>query len=305
MTDPATATRLVDSLVDLMSLQPLGNDRFLAQSEDIGTPAVFGGQVLGQALMAACQTVGAERPVHSMHAYFLLPGEHAPIEYVVERMRDGRSFTMRHVVARQQERIIFEMSASFQTVDEGIEHQLPMPEAAGPDGLPSELDQRMALGDRLPAMWRPKALMPHGIEYRRIEPDDLLAPAPRSSESSVWMRAIAPLPDDPLVHRALLAYASDHGLLRAAMLPHGLSFMSGQVRPASLDHAMWFHRDFRMDEWLLYCVDSPSANGARGLCRGSIFTRDGRLVASTAQEGMLRVRPTGSPLSSAGRAAPI
>jgi acyl-CoA thioesterase-2 len=209
------------------------------------------------------------------------------------------------VVARQQDRVIFEMSASFQTVDEGIEHQLPMPEAAGPEGLPSELDQRIALGDRLPAMWRPKALMPHGIEYRRVEPDDLLAPAPRSSESGVWMRAIAPLPDDPLVHRALLAYASDHGLLRAAMLPHGLSFMSGQVRPASLDHAMWFHRDFRMDEWLLYCVDSPSANGARGLCRGSIFTRDGRLVASTAQEGMLRILPKGRPLSSAGRAAPI
>lgn len=305
MTDPTTARRLVDTLVDLMSLEPLGNDRFLAQSEDIGTPAVFGGQVLGQALMAACRTVGAERPVHSMHAYFLLPGEHAPIEYAVDRVRDGRSFTMRHVVARQQDRVIFEMAASFQTVDEGIEHQLPMPEAAGPEGLPSELDQRMALGDRLPAMWRPKALMPHGIEYRRVEPDDLLAPAPRSSESGVWMRAIAPLPDDPLVHRALLAYASDHGLLRAAMLPHGLSFMSGQVRPASLDHAMWFHRDFRMDEWLLYCVDSPSANGARGLCRGSIFTRDGRLVASTAQEGMLRIRPKGSPLSSAGRAAPI
>src|SRR3954453_22044097 len=187
MTDPATAARLVGELVALMQLEPLGGDRFLAQSEDIGTPAVFGGQVLGQALMAACQTVGVERPVHSMHAYFLLPGEHAPIEYAVERMRDGRSFTTRHVVARQQERIIFEMSASFQTVDEGIEHQLPMPEAAGPDGLPSELDQRMALGDRLPPMWRPKALMPHGIEYRRIEPDDLLAPAPRSSESGVWM----------------------------------------------------------------------------------------------------------------------
>jgi acyl-CoA thioesterase-2 len=288
-TDSATAARLVDELVALMQLEPLGGDRFLAQSEDIGTPAVFGGQVLGQSLAAASLTVGADRPVHSMHAYFLLPGEHAPIEYSVDRVRDGRSFTTRHVVARQQERIIFEMSASFQTVDEGVEHQLAMPAVEGPDGLVSELDQRLALGDRLPERWRIKGLEPHGIEYRRVEADDLLTPIVRPSESAIWMRAIAPLPDDPVVHRALLAYASDHGLLRAAMLPHGLSFMSGQVRPASLDHAMWFHRDFRMDDWLLYMLDSPSASGARGLCRGSLFTRDGRLVASTAQEGMLRI----------------
>jgi acyl-CoA thioesterase-2 len=289
-TDPATAARLVDELVALMRLEPLGGDKFLAQSEDIGTPAVFGGQVLGQSLAAACLTVGAERPVHSMHAYFLLPGEHAPIEYSVDRVRDGRSFTTRHVVARQQERIIFEMSASFQTVDDGVEHQFEMPEVEGPEGLVSELDQRIALGDRLPERWRIKGLEPHGIEYRRVEADDLLTPEVRPSESAIWMRAIAPLPDDPVVHRALLAYASDHGLLRAAMLPHGLSFMSGQVRPASLDHAMWFHRDFRMDDWLLYVLDSPSASGARGLCRGSLYSRDGRLVASTAQEGMLRVR---------------
>jgi acyl-CoA thioesterase-2 len=253
---------------------------------------VFGGQVLGQSLMAASLTVGAERPVHSMHAYFLLPGEHAPIEYSVDRVRDGRSFTTRHVVARQQERIIFEMSASFQTVDEGVEHQFDMPEVAGPEGLISELDQRIALGDRLPEPWRTKAIQPHGIEYRRVDPEDLMVPLPRpaASQSAIWMRAIAPLPDDPMVHRALLAYASDHGLLRAAMLPHGLSFMSGQVRPASLDHAMWFHRDFRMDDWLLYVLDSPSAGGARGLCRGSLYARDGRLVASAAQEGMLRIR---------------
>ncbi|MDQ0014785.1 acyl-CoA thioesterase-2 [Variovorax boronicumulans] len=288
-TDPATAARLVDELVALMQLEPLGGDRFRAQSEDIGTPAVFGGQVLGQSLAAASLTVGADRPVHSMHAYFLLPGEHAPIEYSVDRVRDGRSFTTRHVVARQGERIIFEMSASFQTVDDGVEHQLAMPAVEGPEGLASELDQRLALGDRLPERWRIKGLEPHGIEYRRVEADDLLTPIVRPSESAIWMRAIAPLPDDPVVHRALLAYASDHGLLRAAMLPHGLSFMSGQVRPASLDHAMWFHRDFRMDDWLLYVLDSPSASGARGLCRGSLFTRDGRLVASTAQEGMLRI----------------
>ncbi|MDM0036086.1 acyl-CoA thioesterase II [Variovorax sp. J22P271] len=295
MIDPSTAARVVADLVALMRLETLGNDRFLAQSEDIGTPAVFGGQVLGQALMAASRTVEADRPAHSMHAYFLLPGEHAPIEYAVDRVRDGRSFTTRHVVARQGERIIFEMSASFQTVDDGIEHQLPMPAAAGPEGLASELEQRIAMGERLPERWRDKGVAPHGLEYRRVDPDDLLAPEVRPAESALWMRAIAPLPDDPNLHRALLAYASDHGLLGAAMRPHGLSFMSGQVRPASLDHAMWFHRDFRLDDWLLYSLDSPSASGARGLCRGSIFARDGRLVASTAQEGMLRVRRPESP----------
>jgi len=281
--DPA---RLVHDIVALMQLEPHGDDCFLGQSEDLGNPAVFGGQVLGQALLAASRTVAPERPVHSMHAYFLLPGEHAPIEYAVDRVRDGRSFTTRHVVARQRGQTIFEMSASFQTADEGIEHQLAMPALPGPEGLPSELEQRQALRGKLPAKW----LQPRAIEYRCVENDDLLAPVPRGSESAIWLRAVAPLPDDPVVHRALLAYASDHGLLRAAMTPHGLSFMSGQVRAASLDHAMWFHRDFRIDDWLLYRIDSPNACGARGLCRGSIFTRDGRLVASTAQEGMLRVR---------------
>ena len=286
----STEASLVNDLVDLLRLAPLGGDRFRAESQDIGTPVVFGGQVLGQALMAANLTVDADRPVHSMHAYFLLPGEHAPIDYVVDRVRDGRSFTTRHVVARQEDRIIFEMSASFQTAAEGIEHQSPMPAVAAPEGLVSELDQRLAIGDQMPAKWREKGLAPHGIEYRQVEPNDPLHPAVRPSEYQLWLRAVAPLPDDPLLHRALLAYASDHGLLRAAMLPHGLSFFRGNVRGASLDHAMWFHRDFRIDDWLLYSMDSPSAGGARALCRGSIYTRDGVLVASTAQEGMLRVR---------------
>ncbi|MBU1359657.1 MAG: acyl-CoA thioesterase II [Gammaproteobacteria bacterium] len=290
MTDPAEPARLVNELVELMRLEPSGPDTFIAQTEDLGAPSVFGGQVLGQALVAASLTVPTDRPVHSMHAYFLLPGDYAPIDYSVDRVRDGRSFTTRHVMARQADRIIFEMSASFQTDDQGVEHQFPMPAAVGPESLKSEREERIALGDRLPERWREKGLQPHGIEYRRVHADDLIDPVPRATEDAVWMRTVAPLPDDPIVHRALLAYASDHGLLHAAILPHGLSFLGGRVRPASLDHAMWFHRDFRMDEWLLYCVDSPSASGARGLCRGSVFTRDGRLVASTAQEGMLRVR---------------
>ena len=290
MTDAPTAACLVEDLVALMRLEAVGEDRFRGDSEDIGTPAVFGGQVLGQAVMAASRTVAPDRPMHSMHAYFLLPGEHAPIDYAVDRVRDGRSFTTRHVLARQRGRIIFEMAASFQTVDQGVEHQLAMPETQGPEGLPSELERRVALGDRLPARWQVKGTEPHGIEFRRVEDDDLLAPAPREGGSAIWMRAVSPLPDDPMVHRALLAYASDHGLLRAALVPHGLTFMAGQLRAASLDHAMWFHREFRFDEWLLYTIDSPSAGGARGFCRGSVFARDGRLVGSTAQEGMLRVQ---------------
>ena len=290
----STQASLVNDLVGLLQLAPLGDDRFRAESQDIGTPVVFGGQVLGQALMAANLTVDADRPVHSMHAYFLLPGEHAPIDYSVERVRDGRSFTTRHVVARQQERIIFEMSASFQTHDDGIEHQLKMPETAPPEGLRSDYERRLAIGDRLPERLRTRVLHPHGLEFRAVEDDDLLAPKPQPGERSIWMRTVAPLPDDPMLHRALLAYASDHGLLVTALRPHGMSYLQPGMRLASIDHAMWFHRNFRMDEWLLYRIDSPNANGARALCRGSVFTRDGQLVASSAQEGMVRVRTTQS-----------
>ncbi|MBS0341932.1 MAG: acyl-CoA thioesterase II [Proteobacteria bacterium] len=288
--DAATAAGYVSDLVALMQLAPTGEDRFRGQSHNIGTPAVFGGQVLAQSLVAASLTVPADRAVHSMHAYFLLPGQHAPIDYTVHRARDGRSFTTRHVIAKQEGREIFEMAASFQTRDEGIDHQDAMPSTVDPLSAPSELERRIALGDRVPAPYRFRALLSPGLEIRVVDAPDLLAPVPCPPKSQIWMRAIAPLPDDPLVHRALLAYASDNGLLRAAMNPHALTFFSNKLRVASLDHAMWFHRDFRMDQWLLYVIDSPSASGARGLCRGSIFTQDGRLVASTAQEGMIRVR---------------
>ncbi len=291
MTDSLTAARLVDQLVALMRLESLGDDRFRGATEDIGTPAVFGGQVLGQALMAASRTVETERPAHSLHAYFLLPGDpHAPIDYAVSRVRDGRSFATRHIVATQQERTIFEMSASFQRVEDGVEHQAPMPAAPPPEDVASDVAQRRALGDRIPARWKERFGGERPIEFRTVDAPDWLAPAPRPAEAQIWMRAVAALPDEPALHRALLAYASDHGLLRAALLPHGLSFMQKRLRAASLDHSMWFHRDFRLDDWLLYCIDSPSAQGARGLCRGQIFARDGRLVASVAQEGMVRVQ---------------
>jgi len=283
------ATGLVADLVALLRLEQLDADRFRGASEDIGTRSVFGGQVLGQALMAATRTV-TDRPVHSLHAYFLLPGDkREPIDYSVERVRDGRSFGTRRVVAQQGERTIFTMMASFQATEPGsFAHQRPMPPAPGPEGHQNVAAQRRALRERLPPSW--KALTVDGpIDYRNVDPLDLLEPAPGGIESQLWLRAAAALPDDPAVHLALLAYASDHGLLRAALRPHGLSFMQRAVRGASIDHAMWFHRDFRIDDWLLYCLDSPSAQAGRGFCRGEVYSRDGRLVASVAQEGMLRV----------------
>lgn len=292
MTDASHAARLVNELVALLRLEQQDADRFRGASEDIGTRNVFGGQVLGQALMAASRTL-ADRPVHSLHAYFLLPGDkREPIDYIVERVRDGRSFGTRRVVAQQQGRTIFTMMASFQASEAGaFSHQRPMRAVPGPEGLVSELEQRRALGDRLPSAWRDWAVAERPLEYRMVDPLDLLAPAPGSADTQLWMRTIAPLPDEPALHCALLAYASDHGLLRGAMRPHGLSFMQRGVRGASLDHAMWFHRDFRIDDWLLYDIDSPAAQGARALCRGELYTRGGQLVASVAQEGMLRVLP--------------
>lgn len=288
MTDTAYARQQLDQLLQVMQLDDLGEDRFRAQSDNIGTLNVFGGQVLGQSLQAACRTIAADRPVHSLHAYFLLPGEHAPIDYEVTRVRDGRSFSMRRVVARQGGQIIFEMNASFQSASDGVEHQAAMPQVAGPDGLQTERELRQAVLPHLPAYFQDKILGPRGLEYRPVEPVDLMNPPKRQGPLAVWMRAMAELPDDLALHRALLAYGSDHGLLLSAIAPHGLSLFKGEVRLASLDHAMWFHRDFRMDDWLLYVCESPSASGARGLCEGRFYTREGKLVASVAQEGMVR-----------------
>jgi acyl-CoA thioesterase-2 len=280
--------QLVDNLVDLLQLQDLGQDRFLGKSENVGHLAVFGGQVLGQALAAAHRTVDPSRIVHSMHAYFLLPGQFQPIEYAVERERDGRSFTTRHVVARQQEQTIFELSASFHTPETGIDHYDPMPQVPEPETLPSELEHRKRLVNYLPERWRTFGLQPRALELRPVDPLNLLAPIAGPARTQMWMRIVAPLPDDPVIHRELLAYASDYGLLGVGLRPHGLTFFSKHVRMASLDHAMWFHRDFRFDDWLLYSMESSNASGARALCRGSIYTREGVLVASTIQEGLIR-----------------
>ena len=280
----------LERLVDLIQVKPTGADLFRGRSESIGTPAVFGGQVLGQALMAACLAAPADRAVHSLHAYFLLPGEHTDIDYEVERVRDGGSFSTRRVVARQRDAAIFEMLASFHVAEQGLDRHDPMPPVPGPQGIRSESEHRLAIVDRLPSSMRSVATLPGGIEYRPVVPFDFFEPTPREARASIWLRANAALPDVPALHRALLAYASDYGLLLTATLPHGLSLLRGEVRLASIDHAMWFHRDFRIDDWLLYQVDSPTVHGHRAFCRGAVYTRDGLLVATTMQEGLMRER---------------
>jgi len=277
-------------LVKQLRLEQLDDNRFRGGNIDIGSPAVFGGQVLGQALMAAGRTV-AGQSVHSLHGYFLRAGDKAtPIDYEVDRVRDGASFSMRRVVALQHGQPIFYMSASFHRSESGIEHQREMPVTPPPEGLQDEHETRRALRDRLPAAARAVVDQARAIDIRPVDPLDMLAPEPRPPYNRTWMRAHGALPDDPLIHQALLAYASDFSLLLVAMRPHGLTFMQPQVQCVSLDHAMWFHRDFRFDDWLLYETDSPSATGARGFCRGNLFSRDGRLVASVAQEGLIRLR---------------
>lgn len=276
-------------LLDHLTLERLEEDRFQGESRSLGGKSVFGGQVLGQALLAANATVEG-RLAHSLHAYFLLAGDpQAPIVYEVERIRDGRSFATRRVVAVQHGRRIFNMAVSFHCPEVGLDHHIPMPEAPGPEGLLSGPELYQQITDRLPAERREALIAERPIELRPVQPRDLLNPERRPPQRQVWLRATGTLPDDPALHQAMLAYASDFTLLGTALYPHGISFFNSGVQAMSLDHAMWFHRPFRMDEWLLYAMDSPSASAGRGLGRGSIFTRDGRLIASVAQEGVLRV----------------
>jgi acyl-CoA thioesterase-2 len=278
----------VPDLLQTLTLERLDENLYRGESRDIGGHHLFGGQLLGQALLAASQTV-EWRGAHSMHGYFLRPGDKsAPVIYEVDRIRSGRSYATRRVVAIQHGKPIFNMSASFQVREEGIEHQIEMPEVPSPDALPDmtelfrrkqeEVPERLA---RLLARQRP-------IEFRPVDPVHPFEPEPRPPFRQIWFRVDAGLPDDPAVHKALLAYASDFSLLGTALLPHALTFMQGTIRAASLDHAMWFHRDFRVDEWLLYAMDSPSASHGRGFSRGHLFSRDGRLLASVTQEGMIR-----------------
>lgn len=282
----------VEELLNLLQLERLEDNLFRGQSRDIGTRFVFGGQVLGQALSAAQQTVEADRAAHSLHAYFLRAGDiEKPIVYNVERTRDGGSFSVRRVTAIQHGQPIFNFSASFQVEESGVEHQVSMPEVP----KAADLDPPRALSTEELAKLPPKLQRWFGrggpFEFRHVYPRDELKPAKRPPQQQVWFRLTSRIPDDAVLHRALLAYASDFHLIGTAMLPHGISFLQRNVQVASLDHALWFHRPFRVDEWLLYASDSPTAQGARGLARGQFYDESGRLVASTAQEGLIRLRP--------------
>ncbi len=281
---------VVGELIDLLQLERLEELLFRGQSRDIGTRFVFGGQVLGQALSAAQRTVAPDRMVHSLHAYFLRAGDiEAPIVYEVNRSRDGNSFSTRRVNAIQNGEQIFIMSASFQVAEDGAEHQSPMPSVAPPESLPPPPPiPADALNQVAPKLQR--WLRKDGpFEFLHVDPRNELDPQPAPPRQHVWFRLVDKIADDEVLHRALLAYASDFHLIGTTTFPHAISYLKGNVQMASLDHAMWFHRPFRIDDWLLYACDSPSAYGARGLARGEIYARDGRLVASTAQEGLIRL----------------
>jgi acyl-CoA thioesterase II len=281
--------RIAD-LLKLLELEQLEVNLFRGESRDIGSPQVFGGQVLGQALTAASATVEG-RVVHSLHAYFLRRGDfNAPIVYQVDRSLDGHSFSNRRVVAIQHGQQIFNMAASFQVPEDGFDHQVCMPQVPRPDELTDSSRLPRDLLERLPERMRKFFEQPRPFEFRSVQHIDYLQPRRAEPTRQLWFRAVGRLPDDEKLHRCLLAYVSDYFLLDTATLPHGTSFLHGSLIMASIDHAMWFHRPLRVDEWLLYAVESPSASGARGFARASLFSLDGRLVASTAQEGLVRIK---------------
>jgi acyl-CoA thioesterase-2 len=287
--DP-TPQELVRWLVKLLDVKHVSGDEFTGRRKRGGIGRVFGGQVIAQALAAAERTVSEDRSAHSLHAYFLRGGsEDHEIEFSVARDFDGKSFSNRRVVASQQGNPILNFTASFQRHQEGLHHQeSSMPDVPGPEEFPSEADLRRQIADKMDPAQRHQFLQPRPIELRGVEGRHWLNDGPAPPYANSWFRAVAPLPDDPRIHRAVLAYASDMTLLGTCALPHGLSWSRGEVVSASLDHAVWFHDDFRADEWLLYATDSPWSDRGRGFNRGRIFTQDGRLVASVAQEGMIR-----------------
>ncbi|WP_047867418.1 acyl-CoA thioesterase II [Nocardiopsis sp. RV163] len=289
MSENADAQVRGQSLADLLAvldLERIEDDIFRGSSPEEGPQRVFGGQVAGQALVAAGRTVPAERHVHSLHAYFIRPGDPSvPIVYEVDRVRDGRSFTTRRVVAIQHGKPIFTLSASFHKEEPGLDHRIPMPDVPPPEELPSARERLREAFGRVPGFvrWHPIELRPVGPLSYEAERDPRL----RTATNPVWLKVDGKLPDDRLTHVCLMTYASDMTLLDTVLLRHGRSFAG--ISMASLDHAMWFHRPFRADEWLLYAQEAPSAQGARGLARGLVYTREGELVCSVVQEGLIRV----------------
>ncbi|GAB4512313.1 MAG: acyl-CoA thioesterase II [Roseibium sp.] len=284
----------IDSLLQILDLEELERNLFRGRSPQVGWQRVFGGQVIGQALVAASRTVVADRHVHSLHGYFLRPGDPSvPIIYEVDRIRDGGSFTTRRVVAIQHGEAIFSMSASFQVVEDGLEHQIEMPDVPGPDDLPSEQELKDKFLSMAPHNIRRYWERERPIEMRPVDMTHYFSNKPLPPRQYVWVRATGALPEDERIHQCVLAYASDMTLLDTSLFPHGTSVFNPKIQAASLDHAMWFHRPFRADDWLLYATDSTSSSGSRGMNRGSLFTKDGVLIASTAQEGLIRLRKEG------------
>lgn len=276
-------------LVRLLALESIEDNIFRGESRDIGSPQVYGGQVLGQALRAAYATVDGSRAVHSLHAYFLRRGDfNAPIVYFVDRSRDGHSFSSRRVTAIQRGEQIFHMAASFQAPESGLEHQAPMPAVPSPADLAAAGEATAEVLASLPERMRLADNWHRPFEFRLV-PQSGSAATAQLPQQQLWLRAVDRLPDDAWLHCCLLAYVSDFHLLGTAGLPHVTATKGATLVRASIDHAMWFHRPFRIDEWLLYATDSPSAAGARGFARGNLFDVQGRLVASTAQEGLMRV----------------
>ena len=286
-----TPQELAEGLVTLLDVEELDVDLYRGPQNPGGKGRVFGGQVIAQALMSAVHSVDPERVAHSLHAYFMRPGdEDFPIIYRVERDYDGGSFSNRRVIAMQRGKPILNMTASFHRREKGLEHQLAMPDVPAPDDLPSEAELFQRYKDKVPEKVFKFMTRSRPIEIRPVEQWSTIEPEKRDPVRNLWIRASGSIGEDPLMHRAVLAFASDMALLSTCMQPHGVSWMTRQMQSASLDHAVWFHDDVRMDDWLLYSTDSPWSGGARGFNRGQLFTRDGKLVASTAQEGLIRLR---------------
>lgn len=284
-------TDVLEQLISVLELKKISENHYEGCSEDLGFPNVFGGQVCGQAMMAAYKSV-EDRIAHSMHGYFLRAGDpNLPIQYEVQALRDGGSFSARRVIARQYDKEIFTLNASFQAPETGFDHQIDMPDATEPDVLLSELEMRRRFKHLIPDKLREQFTRDRPIEIRPVNPVNYSNPDVRAPYKQNWFRAVGDLPDDQYLHQCILTYASDFGLLGTSMLPHGVSFAQKGMQVASIDHALWFHRPFRVDEWLLYDMDSPSASAGRGFNRGNVFNQKGELVASVCQEALIRKKP--------------
>lgn len=291
MSDSPAPPALAAKLVALLDVEEIDTDLYRGPRGDDGFGRVFGGQVIAQALQAAQRSADALKAAHSLHAYFMRPGDEGhPILYRVVRDFDGRSFATRRVIATQRGVPILNLACSLQRPEEGLRHQDAMPDVPPPEDLTSDRELRLAMADRIPEKVRGHFLRPRTVDIRPVSPRSWLDPVPHPPAQNSWFRVVAPVGDDPAMHRAILAYASDMSLLGTATLPHGVNWMTHKLQTASLDHSLWLHEDFRADDWLLYACDSPWAGHARGFNRGKIYARDGRLVASVAQEGLIRMR---------------